>query len=325
MAIPKHTNWSPDNALAGFEARTLSFPDDYDGEVYATLIRRQADNHTHQAVLYIHGYMDYFFQPHLAQQYNQHGYNFYALDLRKYGRSLNSTTHHPNFCKDMSEYFAEISAALRIITAEDHNQWILLNGHSTGGLLSCLYAASGTERQRINALYLNSPFFAFNFKKMLRFIIIILAILLGQLFPFLLLEQKRPLPYIQSIHQDHHGEWPFDLRWRELTGFPIYLGWLKAIHRAHQQVRQGLNLPQPILVMHSDKSVYGRSWRPAFQSGDAVLNVKHIRQGSQHLGPQVKVIEIKDGLHDLILSRQDVRETLFTELFSWLDSLDKQI
>ncbi len=29
---------------------------------------------------------DYFFQTEMADQFNQHGYDFYALDLRKYGR-----------------------------------------------------------------------------------------------------------------------------------------------------------------------------------------------------------------------------------------------
>ena len=65
-------------------------------------------------MLYVHGFVDYFFQTHLAEFFTARGYDFYALDLRKYGRSL--LDHQtPNFCRDMSEYFPEIDAAVRII------------------------------------------------------------------------------------------------------------------------------------------------------------------------------------------------------------------
>jgi alpha-beta hydrolase superfamily lysophospholipase len=119
--MPTENQWTPDTALKGFEMRRLRFPDDYDGPVYATLIRHKAENPGKKAVLYIHGYMDYFFQRHLAEAYLQHGYHFYALDLRKYGRSLEGV-QHPNYCKDIQEYFAEISEAIRIIKEESRKK-----------------------------------------------------------------------------------------------------------------------------------------------------------------------------------------------------------
>ena len=85
--------------------------DDYDGPVVATLVRRRAEGPARKAFLYIHGFVDYFFQEHLAAQCIAHGFNFYALDLRKYGRSL-GTAPHPNFCKNIGEYFSDISAAI---------------------------------------------------------------------------------------------------------------------------------------------------------------------------------------------------------------------
>ena len=63
----------------------------------ATLVRRRADAPTRRAVLYLHGFVDYFFQTHLAEFFTDRGFDFYALDLRKYGRSL--LPHQtPNFC-----------------------------------------------------------------------------------------------------------------------------------------------------------------------------------------------------------------------------------
>lgn len=311
--------WCPDTVLPGFEAATLHFPDDYEGPVYATLVRRQAPEATHRAVLYIHGYTDYFFQVHLADQFNAHGYNFYALDLRKYGRSLRAG-QHPNYCRDLHEYFAELSAALRIMTEHDANTWVVLCGHSTGGLTSALYADAGAERHRINALVLNSPFFAFNLNR--RHLTAVRALAgVADALPFAQLPRGRPVPYIQSIHADHRGEWSFDLRWRPLPGFPIYAGWLRAILRAHRRLRQGLALHCPVLVLHAAASVTGPEWHPGFQAGDGVLNVQHIREGSRHLGTNVTVVEIQDGLHDLVLSRPGVREQVFTKLFDWLTEL----
>ena len=323
MTQPDTPDWSADIVLPGFEAATLRFPDDSDGPVHATLVRRRASQPTQRAVLYIHGFTDYFFQVHLADEFTARGYNFYALDLRKYGRSLRGAPH-PNYCRDVREYFAEISTALRIITEQDGNNWIVLNAHSTGGLISALYADNGAERHHIHALVLNSPFFDFNVDRRGLTMISVLASL-AAVFPYAQIPPKGPVPYIQSIHADHHGEWSFDLQWRPLHGFPVYAGWLRAILRAHKQVRQGLAIPCPVLVLHAAASVRGPEWHDGFQSADSILNVEHIREGSHHLGPNVTVREVRDGLHDLVLSRPDVRTQVFAELFRWLDSVPQPI
>ena len=79
--------YQPDVLGAGYEQATLHFPDDFEGKVIATLVRKKADQATNKAVLYIHGFIDYFFQTEMAERFNQQGFDFYALDLRKYGRS----------------------------------------------------------------------------------------------------------------------------------------------------------------------------------------------------------------------------------------------
>ncbi|MFQ9503751.1 MAG: alpha/beta hydrolase [Alistipes indistinctus] len=65
----------------------LPMPDDYEGKVIATLLRADSTAPSGRAVLYLHGYIDYFFQTHMAERFAGEGWNFYALDLRKYGRS----------------------------------------------------------------------------------------------------------------------------------------------------------------------------------------------------------------------------------------------
>src|SRR6185436_19925796 len=93
--------WQPDRLLPGFEALEQPAPDDYDGRVVATLVRLPAGDAPRGAVLYVHGYTDYFFQRHMALRFAAEGYAFYALDLRKHGRSLRAH-QHPNFCKRRS-------------------------------------------------------------------------------------------------------------------------------------------------------------------------------------------------------------------------------
>src|SRR5690349_13400308 len=104
---------------------------DSEGEVVATLVRRRCTDPSRRAVLYVHGFVDYFFQKHLADFYVARGFDFYALDLRKYGRSL--LPHQtPNFVHSLSEYFAEIDEAVRIVREEDGHDVLLVNAHSTG-------------------------------------------------------------------------------------------------------------------------------------------------------------------------------------------------
>ena len=61
--------WQPDRLLPGFEALELRFPDDYDGAVVATLVRLPVGDAPAGAVLYVHGFSDYFFQRHMAERF----------------------------------------------------------------------------------------------------------------------------------------------------------------------------------------------------------------------------------------------------------------
>jgi len=293
------SEWRADRLLEGFEAKTLEFPSDYDGEVVATLVRVPGGNARRGPVLYVHGFVDYFFQRHMALRFAQEGYAFYALDLRKHGRSL-LAHQHPCFCKRIDEYYPEITRAL-----EEIGEPVLLAGHSTGGLVCSLYAAEGECRAQLRALWLNSPFFDFNAGPLNR-LQLRLAIALGRRMPFLESPRAVRPTYVKSLHRTFDGEWDFDLRLKPVEGFPAYFGWLAAVADAHARVHAGLSLSLPVLSMHSDEA-------------DLVLDWRDIARWSRALGPQVSVLAFPGGLHDLVLSRTEVREEVFRQLFSWAE------
>ena len=74
----------------------------------------------------------------MAEKFSTQGFAFYALDLRKYGRSHLENQKIGNV-RNLNEYFADIDTALSIMHQEGVDK-ILLSGHSTGGLIVSLYA-----------------------------------------------------------------------------------------------------------------------------------------------------------------------------------------
>ncbi len=289
--------WGPDRLLPGFEARALEFPDDDDGRVVATLVRLPAGEAPRGAVLYVHGFVDYYFQRHLAERFAAEGYAFHALDLRKYGRAL-LPHQHPNFCRSLAEYDADLTAAIDAIGAP-----VLLAAHSTGGLTCSLYAAQGARRNDIRALWLNSPFFDWNVPAFKR-AQLGLAALAGRAFPYLSDPKGLHPAYGRSLHREFGGEWDYDLGLKPLRGFPVYFGWIGAILAAQAKLHAGLKIDCPVLTMHSDEA-------------DIVLDWRHIAKWGRTLGPAASVLAFPGGLHDLVLSRREIRDAVFGELFSW--------
>jgi alpha-beta hydrolase superfamily lysophospholipase len=289
--------WQPDRLLPGFEALELKFPNDYDGAVVATLVRLPGGDAPRGPVLYVHGYTDYFFQRHMAERFALEGYAFYALDLRKHGRSL-APHQHPNFCKNIAEYYADLSAAIDAIGAP-----VLLAGHSTGGLVCTLYADEcemrGSRADRISALWLNSPFFDWRIPDWKRPQLHVAAAI-GRFSSFTKSPEALPRGYTDALALD----WQFDHRLKPPEGFPVYLGWIGAMSDAHHKVQRGLQIACPVLAMHSDEA-------------DVVLDWRHVARYARGLGGDVTVLAFPGGVHDLVLSRREIREEVFRQLFAW--------
>ena len=221
--------WRTDS-LKGYEQRTLELKPDYSGPVVATLVHRIASGKRHRAVLYVHGYNDYFFQKALGDSIVSHGYSFYALDLRKYGRSLREGQDAFE-AKDMTEYQEELSAALRFLRSTEGHSEIYILAYSTGGLITSLYLHDTDNRDGIRGLILNSPFFDFNFTPAQeRFVLPLLSGAASLMSNKVVSDvSKEPNMYAQTLLKAYHGRWDYNTNWKKTYGHPIRLSWLRAV------------------------------------------------------------------------------------------------
>ncbi|MBN2727655.1 MAG: alpha/beta hydrolase [Bacteroidales bacterium] len=312
-------HYKPDTELNGFEMLQIEQPVDYEGKVVCTVVRKRSSKECRKAVLYIHGFNDYFFQEEMALRFINEGYNFYALDLRKYGRSLLPHQKFTNV-RYLNEYYADIDAALNIIKDEGHD-FVLLNGHSTGGLVGSLYAADHKKSKLFHSFFANSPFYDYNLGFFLKNIGVPIVSFLGGIFPNIRMKTDVNSLYGESLYKEDHGEWDYNPKLKMHNPPPVTFSFVRAIRNGHKRVQKGISINVPTLVMHSDNSVYGNKWKEDFMDGDAVLNVKHIRENAEKIKGDVKIIEVKHALHDLIMSRKDVRDEVYVRLFEWLQAL----
>ncbi len=299
-----------------YSSQVLSLPPDYEGEVQAVLVASNYNTGNRKSILFIHGYVDYFFQAHLGEQFHRADFDFYALDLRKYGRAL-LKHQHPNYCKSIDEYFEEISMALRQIKSSSNS--VFLMGHSTGGLTASCYMNYGKEKNLVSGLILNAPFLDFNKTKIDKSISIFFAKLIASVSDYAKIDGVLSPAYAQSIHKDYYGEWDFNLAWKPIKGFSTYFKWVVAIARAQKRLEKS-DIQVPVLVMHSSGSIKISKFTKEAMYHDIVLNIEDIQRVGEKLGNKVTLIQIDDAVHDIFLSPKAVREEAFKKMFSWLDT-----
>ncbi|MFH5877555.1 alpha/beta hydrolase [Arthrobacter sp. NA-172] len=232
--------WQQDYLGTAFEVLELELSPDEEGPVCATLIRhvrpeaalpvphglldsltaftrrrRRRDvpvtEGPPRGVLYLHGWADYFMQTELAEFLAASGFHFYALDMRKFGRSLRPG-QTPGYTTDLSVYDEDLDAALLSIrqdiaerTGSAEPPTVHLLAHSLGGLVAALWADRNPGR--IATLTLNSPWLELQGSSLIR------SIAMHVVEPFARTDPKRPFrfpempAYWESVSNLAHGEW----------------------------------------------------------------------------------------------------------------------
>ncbi|MFJ2300712.1 alpha/beta hydrolase [Oerskovia paurometabola] len=328
--------WVPD-VLDGFEQLTLPLDPDDEGEVVATLVRRRraaGGDPLHGGarptgvrdrgidVLYVHGWSDYFFQTGLADFWEGQGARFFALDLRKYGRSLRPG-QTPGFVTSLATYDEDIEAALAamghgVLTADPamRERGLVLMGHSTGGLTLSLWTARNQDR--VTGLVLNSPWLEFQARDIGRKMLAPAIALQARLDPRVPLPQVDLGFYTRSVSRTLDGEWDYDLTWRPVRGFVVHGGWLNAVLHGQAAVELGLGITLPVLVLLSTSSTLAPRWTPEMMHSDTALDVVGIARRSTDLGRLVVLARIEGALHDVVLSAAPVRAVAYEQIATWV-------
>jgi alpha-beta hydrolase superfamily lysophospholipase len=308
-------------------------------------------------VLYVHGWSDYFFQRELAEFWHRQGARFFALDLRRYGRSLRSG-QTPGFVTDLTTYDEEIGAALDTIGhggEAPHGAGSPPAGFaaSAGSVASAASAASavsvasgGSERRPrsrrrlvlmghstggltlslwaarhpgvASALVLNSPWLEFQTGPLGRDVIRPFVELHARVAPRGWMPAVDLGYYARSVAAEERGEWEYDHTWRPDRGFALHPAWLRGVLAGHERVAGGLGLDLPVLAMLSARSLISPVWSEGMLTSDVVLDVDRIAERATRLGSRVTVARFDGALHDITLSAEPVRAAAYAAVARWL-------
>lgn len=329
---PDPHDWIPDVLGDEFEQLTLPLGSDDEGEVVATLVRALPARTLGQRlfgdrrpladadVLYVHGWSDYFFQKRLARFWTARGARFFALDLRKYGRSLRPH-QTPGYIADLGEYDADIAAALAAMQAGSGavGRRLVVLGHSTGGLILSLWAARNPGVA--SAVILNSPWLEFQLSRFTRETITPLVGLRAKRRPLDRAPQVDLGFYTRAQEEVADPADPVDvnLDWRPAQTMPVHAGWLHAILAGHAAIAAGISITAPVCVLLSARSAVPTAWSDALTRADSVLVVDDIARAALKLGSSVTIERIDGALHDVFLSRHEAREDAYARLGYWVD------
>lgn len=306
------TTWQRDDLLGGpFETTPVGG---------ATLVRSSASPPRPRAVvLHLHGYNDYFFQDHFARALEAGGYALLGVDLPGAGRSL-----HPDriahFVTDLREHGPALTAAVRAARDVAGSAPLVLHAHSTGGLLAALWAHAHRGLGDVDAVALDSPFLDLHASWLQRTLGTWVLDAVGPWSPTAVLSAA---PSVYATHQlaANGGRWDFDVRYKKPEGQPVRAGWLRAVRRGQARVARGLAIDVPVLVARSDRSGPDSATNPDLDVQDTVLDVAQIARLAPRLGPQVDMLTVPGGVHDLLLSRDEPRLRYLTGLTGWIDDV----
>ena len=305
----------PDILGEPYLAETIGLPPDDEGAVVATLVLRRAATPTGRAVLHVHGFADYFFHTAYAEWWTDRGYDFYALDLRKYGRSLRPH-QTPNYVTDLRDYFPDLDAAWQRATERDGHDHVVISAHSTGGLITALWA--NQRKPTLAGMVLNSPWLDMQGGLLVRTLGTTVLKRIGARRPRREIPRRVDGLYNRGLHAEHEGEWDFNLEWKPIESWPVYAGWLRAIRVGHDELHRGLEVGCPVLVLSSGETRRPKEMGDDVHGYDIVLDVPQIRRWAVALGRHITYVAIDGARHDVVLSLPEARAQVYAELDRWV-------
>ena len=363
---PQAGTWVADVLGHEFLARTIPLGEDEEGEVVATLVRRRSglphatERHRdsvralwHKAIghrdqpetpqfviLYIHGRNDYFFQTEAARVLSQMGAAFYAVDLRKFGRSLRPW-QTIGYATDLRDYDQDINASIALIREDHPDLPLYVFAHSTGGLIATLWAWRNPGT--LSGLILNSAWLELQTHTSMRGAIHQVAKRLAAVRPrAAIIGASKSDTYFRSLSEgwdasglqlpqyleDHPNDparvgWAVRPEWKLPLSYPAPAAWLAAILDGHELVEEQVHLDCPVLAMASTRSTTEESWSKDMFNTDVVLDADLISERAANLSNSVTIARFP-GKHDLLLSDPPVRSDIYATIERWLTYISER-
>lgn len=273
------------------------------------------------AVLYIPTFSDYFWQEEIANSLNEEGYHFYALELRRYSRTLKPRVpqQHPYLVRDLIEYYEEILWALKTLRFNEGINRVILGGHGLGATTALLFAHDHSGE--VEGIFLNAPIVGLSpmisgFSKPLGW--------------FSAADSETACvcePFHASVHVDRHGPFDWDQTLKPIPGFPLHAGLIDALTLAFTRLTGeksgGISVDVPVLLLSSASHVPVLDpASPLARKCDVLQDVATTVRLAPKWGKRVQINLIKEALHDVFLSDIKARDEAFDsflDFFSWLE------
>ncbi|MCL2424629.1 MAG: alpha/beta hydrolase [Micrococcales bacterium] len=288
-------------------------------EPVATLVSQRDVDPARTAVLWVHGFVDYFFHDHLAAPLAAAGYQLYGLDLRDCGRSYQEG-RPINDTDNLARYTEEIDRSVRELGLV-HGK-VVVAAHSTGGLTVALWADARpylVSRGTLVGLVLNSPWLDLRAGRWTKTFVTAGVDVLGRITPRKVVTHLGG-HYGKALHCDTGGEWDYDLAWKSHETPPVTAGFVRTIRQAQARVAHGLDITCPVLVLTSAASGPHDEHHDELVTTDCVLDVDDMERLAPRLGADVTFKQIDGGAHDLSLSPSPARESFVDTMTTFLDA-----
>ena len=273
-------------------------------------------------ILYVHGYNDYFFQEELAEKSDSAGFAFFAIDLHYNGRSYRDGDPRSDM-RSVKEYYAELDAAVALSkkiagNSISSNLPFVVIGHSQGGLITPNYL-NERNSEDFAALVLNSPFLDYKNTWFVRNIAFPVLSDVALLMPDAPAPKQESPKYNMSLLKTEKGEWEFNTELKSDEWPQQYFGFLRATERGIKWIHAGMQIKAPVLMMRSGCTVDNVKRDDDYMRCDCMLDVNLLEKWAPKLGSDVTTVTVEDGMHDLFLSRKDVRDYAYRTMFEFLD------
>ena len=273
-------------------------------------------------ILYVHGYNDYFFQEELAEKSDSAGFAFFAIDLHYNGRSYRAGEPRSDM-RSVKEYYAELDAAVALSkklagNSISSNLPFVIIAHSNGGLITPNYL-NERNSEDFAAFVLNSPFLDYKNSWFVRNVAFPVLSDVALLMPDAPAPKQESPKYNTSLLKTERGEWEFNTELKSAEWPQQYFGFLRATTRGIKWIHNGMQIKSPILMMRSGCTVNNVKWDEDYMRCDCLLDVDLLEKWAPKLGPDVTTVTVEDGMHDLFLSRKEVRDYAYRTMFEFLD------